>query len=410
MTSIRDDSAIRNLKSKTWYNDAVNSNIKRIGLNAHLLNLSGNYRSAGINWYIYHLLRNLPTGDHFAYTVFHNEPRASAYFKTMTLARSRVPTAQPLARIFWEQFIQPFAIRHARLDLLHALAFAGPRVIGIPWVVTVYDLSFIHFPESFNVANRVYLAWAVRDAMRRADRVIAISESTRRDVLKLFGGDPRKVQVVYCGADATFAPAQNKNAVAEFRARHHLPEKIILHVGTIEPRKNIVGLIRAFARAKRAAHLPHRLVLIGARGWKFAEVDAAIEQETLHNDVIFAGYVPQDELPNWYNAADLFAYPSRYEGFGLPPLEAMACGTPVVTSNAASLPEVVGDAAIQVAPDDHTALADALVRALTDRALREQMIARGIAQAARFSWECAGRATADIYHAILSREARNATA
>ncbi|MBI5650675.1 MAG: glycosyltransferase family 4 protein [Chloroflexi bacterium] len=387
----------------------MNVNVKRIGLNAHLLNLSGNYRSAGINWYIYHLLRNLPTGDNFAYTVFHNEPRASAHFNSMTLAPSRLPTAKPVARIFWEQFIQPFAIRNARLDLLHALAFAGPRVIGIPWVVTVYDLSFIHFPESFNVANRLYLTWAVRDAMRRADRVIAISESTRRDLIKIFGGDPRKVQVVYCGADAAFAPGRNKNELAEFRARRNVPEKMILHVGTIEPRKNIVGLVRAFARAKRAAHLPHRLVLIGARGWKHAEVDAVIEQESLRDDVIFTGYVPQDELPNWYRAADLFVYPSRYEGFGLPPLEAMASGTPVVTSNAASLPEVVGDAAIQVAPDDQVALADAIIRALTDRAMREQMRARGIAQAARFSWECAGRATADIYHAVLGREARNAT-
>jgi glycosyltransferase involved in cell wall biosynthesis len=176
---------------------------------------------------------------------------------------------------------------------------------------------------------------------------------------------------------------------------------MILFVGTIEPRKNIARLIRAFARAKRAAHLPHKLALIGARGWKYAAVDETLAQENLANDVIFVGYVPQDELPRWYQAADLFVYPSLYEGFGMPPLDAMACGTPVVTSNAASLPEVAGDAAIQIAPEDIDALTDALIRALTDRDLRAQMSVRGLAHAARFSWARAGRETTALYRALL---------
>ncbi|HEX7588352.1 MAG TPA: glycosyltransferase family 1 protein, partial [Anaerolineae bacterium] len=168
-----------------------------------------------------------------------------------------------------------------------------------------------------------------------------------------------------------------------------------------EPRKNIARLIRAFARAKRAARLPHKLVLIGARGWKYTNVDQAIEQEKLEDDVIFGDYIPQDELPLCYRAADLFVYPSLYEGFGMPPLDAMSSGTPVVTSNAASLPEVVGDAALQVAPDDEAALADAITRAVTDSALREQMIERGLIQASRFSWARAAQETADVYHAVL---------
>ncbi len=388
--------------------ETVSSNAHRIGLCAHLLNLSGNYRSAGINWYIYHLLQNLIPAPDLQYTVFSSEPRARECFKQLAIAQSQLPTHKPTVRIFWEQFIQPLALRRERIDLLHALAFAGPLTVSIPWIATVYDLSFIRYPQSFNTANRLYLTWAVRDSLRRADRVIAISESTKRDLVEMFGATADKIAVVYGGTDPSFAPARDSMEINALRTRRNLPEKMILHVGTIEPRKNIACLVGAFARAKRAARLPHRLVLIGARGWKYSKVDTAIEQEGISNDVIFAGYVPQDELPLWYQAADLLAYPSLYEGFGLPPLEAMACGTPVVTSNAASLPEVVGDAALQVAPDDEPALADAIVRALTDRALREQMIARGIAQAAQFSWERAGRETTALYRTVLAERVKGA--
>ena len=388
----------------------TNPHAPRIGLNAHLLNLSGNYRSAGINWYIYNLLKNLTPISDLDYTVFLSDRRAREHFDSISLSQSRLPTHRPIVRIAWEQFVQPFVLHRERIDLLHALAFAGPLAISIPWVVTVYDLSFIRYPQSFNAANRIYLRWAIRNSLRRANRVIAISESTRRDLYATFGTSLEKTAVVYCGADPAFAPSQDRQAIAALRARRGLPDKMILHVGTIEPRKNIARLIRAFARAKRAAQLPHRLVLIGARGWKYAEVDAVIEQEQLKDDVIFAGYVAQDELPLWYRAADLFVYPSLYEGFGLPPLEAMASGTPVVCSNAASLPEVVGDAAIRVSPENEAALADAIVRALTDGTLREQMIARGLAQAAKFSWARAARETTDVYRSVLAEGAKHASA
>jgi len=381
----------------------VNPPVKHIGLNAHLLNLSGNYRSAGINWYIYHLLRNLPRADDLAYTVFTSEPRARETLPRLSLAPSRLPTHQPLARIFWEQFVLPFEIRRTKLDLLHALAFAGPRALALPWVVTVYDLSFIRYPQSFNTANRLYLTWATRDAVRRANRVIAISASTKRDLVAMFGVAENKIDVVYCGTDPMFSPEANPHLAAPV-----MPEKMILYVGTLEPRKNVAPLIRAFARVKRELRAPHKLVLIGARGWKHTDVDVAIAQENLRDEIILPGYVPSEDLPAWYRAADLFVYPSRYEGFGGPALEAMACGTPVVTSNASALPEVVGDAALQIAPDDLDALTDAMMRSLTDPGLREQMRARGLVQAARFTWTRAGRGTAAIYRSVLAQGARDA--
>lgn len=384
-------------------NPVIHNSSPRIGLNAHLLNLSGNYRSAGINWYIYHLLQNLETSD-CDFTVFLSEPRAGEYFKHLRLDLSRWPTHKPVVRIAWEQIVQPLALRRDSIDLLHALAFAGPVSISIPWVVTVYDLSFVRYPQSFNTANRLYLNWAVRHSLQSADRVIAISESTKRDLVTFFGAAPDNISVVYCGLDPAFSVGHDRAEIDLLRARRHLPEHFILFVGTIEPRKNVARLIRAFARAKRTAHLPHALVLVGARGWKYAEVDAVIEQEGMVNDVIFAGYVPQEELPIWYHAADLFVYPSLYEGFGLPPLEAMASGTPVVTSSASSLPEVVGDAALIVAPDDETALADAIIRGVSDRVLRDELRTRGFIQAGKFSWKRTARETIDVYQTVLSRD------
>ncbi len=385
---------------------------RRIGLNAHLLNLNGNYRSAGINWYIYHLLQNLPASE-YDYTVFGSEPRAREHFRQLHFAASRLPTQHPIVRIAWEQFIQPFALRRERIDLLHALAFAGPLSISIPWVVTIYDLSFIRYPHSFNRANRTYLRWAVGHAVRHARRVIAISESTKRDLVSMFGIPAERVAVVYCGFDQAFSQPRSSADIESWRACRGLPDHYVLHVGTLEPRKNIARLLRAFARAKRAAQLPHHLVLVGARGWKYDEIDRVIADEQMADSVIFTGYVPQDELAYWYRAADLLAYPSLYEGFGLPPLEAMASGLPIVSSNASSLPEVVGDAALVVSPEDELALSDAIVRALTDRALRQELIARGTRQADKFSWARAARETAQVYTSVFAErriETAHATA
>ncbi len=393
------------------FNQAIPAHARRVGLNAHLLNLSGNYRSAGINWYIYHLLRELtrqPSSSEFDFTVFLSDMRAREHFRELRIERSRWPTQRPVVRIAWEQIVLPLAIRKSSTELFHAMAFAGPLANSVPWVVTVYDTTFVRYPESFNVANRTYLNWVVRHALRHANQVIAISESTKRDLVEHYRVSPDRVSVVYGGKDGAFSPAPDEKYIQAFRIHRELPEKMILHVGTIEPRKNIAQLVHAFARARRSAHLPHFLVLIGARGWKHAEVDAAIEEEQVGDAVRFAGYVPASELPDWFRAADLFVYPSRYEGFGLPPLEAMACGIPVVTSNASSLPEVVGDAALVVSPDDTSGLAEAIVRVLRTPSLRTEMCERGLAQAAKFSWARAARETLDVYRAVLAQQSTGA--
>jgi glycosyltransferase involved in cell wall biosynthesis len=369
-----------------------------VGLDAHLLSLAESYRSAGISWYIQNLLRDLPEADPgIRLTAFLGEQRYRGV-PGLELRLSRLPTQRPPVRIFWEQAIQPWAAWRARADLLHGLALVGPVFSPCPTVVTVHDLSFVHYPHNFPGAKRLYLQSLTRLSVRRARRVIAISENTRRDVVQQYGIPAGKVDRIYYGLDPAFRqlpPGQ----VAQFRARHGLPERFILFVGTLEPRKNVVRLIEAYARLPQGRP---PLLLVGGKGWLYDEILARAEGLHLAGQVRFVGYVPGQELPWWYNAAEMFVYPSVYEGFGLPPLEAMACGTPVITSSASSLPEVVGRAGLTVDPGDTAALADAMDRVGSSPELRAEMRAAGLAQAQTFSWRETARLTAECYRRALN--------
>jgi glycosyltransferase involved in cell wall biosynthesis len=368
-----------------------------VGVNAHLLSLAESYRSAGINWYIYNLLHHLPdAAPGIEVTVFLSERRYTAAAGIRRRV-SRLPTHRPWVRILWEQALQPWAVRKARVDLLHSPAHVGPLVSDCPFVVTVHDLSFLLFPKNFRRLNRSYLQTLTRLSVHRAQRIITVSESTKRDVVQQYGISPAKIDTIYNGVDPSFRPLPH-DQVREFRRTMGLPERFLLFVGTLEPRKNVVRLIEAYARLSKGRP---PLMLIGGKGWLYEEIFGRVEALGLTGEVRFVGYVPSDALPLWYNAAELFVYPSVYEGFGLPPLEAMACGTPVITSPASSLPEVVGPAGLLVDPTDPEALAEAMEQLLTARDLQEQMRAAGLAQAQVFSWEKTARRTADSYRRAL---------
>ncbi len=368
-----------------------------VGVNAHLLSLADTYRSAGINSYIQNLLGHLPEVDpHIDYTVFLGERRYLGG-AGLDLEFSRLPTQRPPARIFWEQAIQPWSVRKAGLDLIHGTAFVGPQVTTCPFVITVHDLSFLSYPQSFPVLNRVYLRAFTRLSVRRARRIIAVSESTKSDLIRYYGISPAKVDVVYNGVNPNFRPVPAAK-VADFRLQRDLPDRFILFVGTLEPRKNVTRLIDAYARLS-GSRPP--LMLLGGKGWLYDEIFARVEMLDLQNEVNFVGYVPAEELPLWYNAATLFVYPSLYEGFGLPPLEAMACGTPVVTSEASSLPEVVGQAGLLADPTSSEALAAAMERVLADSDLQEEMGKAGLVQAKEFSWQKTAACTVDSYQRAL---------
>ena len=257
-------------------------------------------------------------------------------------------------------------------------------------LLTVHDLSFLRYPDAFVPRLRRYLERVVPRSIGRADLVLADSAATRSDIVSLLGVPPDKVQVLYSGVHPRFRPQPEPGEAERIRARYGLDgQPYVLSVGTVQPRKNYVRLIRAFTRLQTCKLADLQLLIAGSRGWLYQDILAEAEK---HDDrVRFLGFVDDADLPALYRHAALFAFPSLYEGFGFPVLEAMACGVPVVCSNGSSLPEVAGDAALLVDPLDTGALAEALARALEDTGLRQEMIARGLAQAARFTWERAAR-------------------
>jgi glycosyltransferase involved in cell wall biosynthesis len=372
-----------------------------VGVNAHLLSLAESYRSAGISWYIQNLLRHLPDVDPgIAYTVFLGEKRYMGG-SGLHLVPSRLPTQRPEVRIFWEQVIQPWAIRRAGVDLIHGMALVGPAASACPSLVTIHDLSFLFYPHNSPASKRLYLRTFTKLSVQRARRVIAISENTKRDVVQQYGISPDKVDRIYYGLDPDFRPLPGEQ-VAAFRDRQGLPKRFILFVGTLEPRKNVVRLIEAYARLP--GYSPP-LLLVGGKGWLYNEIFARVEQLDLADRVRFVGYIPGEELPWWYNAADLFVYPSVYEGFGLPPLEAMACRTPVITANATSVPEVVGDAAMLVNPRDPVEIAAAIEMLLSSDELRDELVKKGAERAAAFNWRRSAQETRKIYARVVEEHA-----
>ncbi len=372
-----------------------------IGLNAHLLARQAGYRTAGIHGYIYgllaHLRRNTPADWRLTALV---GAGSAAQFDGVTVRPARWDTEPPLRRILWEQVAQPAQLRE--FDLYHALAFVSPLVLPVPSIVTVYDLSFLHYPQVLSPARRLYLRLFTALSCRRARRVIAISHSTARDLNDSLGISPAKIDVAAPGYDAARYRPLPPEQVTAFRQQKGLPPRFWLFVGTLEPRKNLPMLLAAYAALPRGERLP--LVIGGGKGWDYAAVFAAVERYNLSDDVTFPGFIPVEDLPLWYNSAEVFVYPSVFEGFGLPVLEAMACGTPVIVSDVSSLPEVAGSAGLRLPPDDFNAWADALRRARGDADWREAARQQGFREAARYTWDDTARQTAMSYQTALDRD------
>lgn len=364
----------------------------RVGLIAYLLNRGTDYRAAGVSTYTEQLLRHLPAaaprGDFLAFVGKGVETPPG-----VEQMQAPIPTSAAPARIVWEHLGFPLAASRARLHLIHGTVNVLPEVTRQSSVVTVHDLSFLRHPDRLSRQRKLYLDWAVARSARRATRVIAVSGSTRNDLVELLRIREDKISVVPLGVDASFTPRAPSND----RPRVLNGRPFILHVGTLEPRKNIDVLVRAFAELRTKRGVPHALALVGARGWDYRSVFDLVDGLRLREHVHFADYVSPADLPLWYTDADLFAFPSVYEGFGLPVLEAMACGLPVVTTDSSSLRELAVDAALLVEPGSSEALEEAMGRILEDRALRDRLRAKGLARAADFTWEETARQTAYVY-------------
>jgi glycosyltransferase involved in cell wall biosynthesis len=301
------------------------------------------------------------------------------------------------------------------VELFHATEHLLLPLRRVPTVLTVHDLIFRRLPQHHKPLNRWYLNLTLPLYCRRATNIVAVSEQSKRDVVEAYGIPPEKITVIYEAADLRFRP-QPPEAVAAVRSRYHLPDRYLLFVGTIEPRKNLGRVLAAFERL-HAEKLTDALVIVGKRGWLYDEFFAALERSPARQAVIFPGFVPDADLPAVYAGAQALAFPSIFEGFGLPVLEAMGCGTPVICSNTSSLPEVAGDlsrdselalnavkgqaAALLVDPVDTEAITAALRSVLTDAGLSADLRARGLAQAAHFSWQRAAQETAELYGRLI---------
>ena len=365
------------------------------------------HRRAGLGRYAASLARALvrrggASGGESPYALFYNrergvEPLAGLdHLPTSTVALGYKPWrmlvwAGQLVRSGFDRLLPGGQLFHATEHLLLP-------VRSMPTVLTVHDLIFRHLPEHHKPLNRWYLNCALPLYCRRATHIIAISACTRQDLIAAYDVDPQKITVIHEAADPRFRP-QPPERVAAVRRRYGLPERYLLFVGTIEPRKNLTRLLHAF-EILGSEGLTDGLVVVGKRGWLYGDFFAGLERSPESERVILPGYVPDEDLPAVYAGAQALAWPSLYEGFGLPALEAMASGTPVACSGTSSLPEVVGDAALTFDPTSEQAIVTTLRRLLSDPELQRELTERGLERAARFSWDRVAAETEAVYDAV----------
>lgn len=315
-----------------------------------------------------------------------------------------VPIPNRWLTIGWHRLGAPlpvelFAGAH---DLYHASDFVLPPVRHARTLLTVHDLSFLSVPQCADARLQAYLSKVVPRSVLRADHILADSQATKNDLIDRLQTPPDKVTVVYPGVDDRFQPNTEAEEQQRVRQQYNIGDgPFVLGVGTLEPRKNWPLLIRAWTILRRATPLPHRLVIAGGKGWLTHEIFAAIEASSFKKDIVLAGFVADADLPALYTAADVFAFPSLYEGFGIPVLESLACGTPVVCADNSSLPEAAGDAALLADASDADAFAAALQQLISDQALRTELRQRGLRHAARFPWRRSAETLWLAYQQVL---------
>jgi glycosyltransferase involved in cell wall biosynthesis/radical SAM superfamily enzyme YgiQ (UPF0313 family) len=356
-------------------------------------------RRTGVGYYTEHLLRHLAAeSDTDDIVVLSNRDVETT---SPLPERVRVMTShRRMPRMVWMQTGAPAALKRSGADVVHFTNGMLPIASPIPTVVTIHDMSLRLYPR-YHPPRRVLFNRPLVDlAARRADAIVTVSDSAKDDIVRLYRLDPSRVHVIHEAAAPSFRRVTDIGELDRVRQKYRLADRIILYVGTIEPRKNLPKLIQAFASRKRAGDLPHHLVCVGPYGWLSRGLEDLIHRSKVSHAIHFTGYVPFEDLPALYTLAEIFVYPSMYEGFGLPVIEAMACGAPVITGRAAALAEVGGDAVEQVERMDEDALGEAMARLARDPQRRRELSAHALARAEQFSWQRAARETLAVYRTV----------
>ena len=372
----------------------------RVGVNFHCCH----DHPSGVEYYALGLLRGLLSIDaQNEYLVYTN--RADLVKRSVPPAPNLtvVPipcAARRIARIVWEHTELPrLAVRHG-LDVLHCTSYVCPAVkVSVPYVVTIHDTLAIDRPGWCKPTNAWYFQFALRRSVRVASRIIAVSQQTARDLCRCMKVAASDVRVVHAGVDEIFSADGDPLLRYRVRSRYALPERYILYVGNVEPKKNVLNVLEVQHRIHERG-LPHKLVMAGGRAWKSRSERKRIGRGVASGGVVWIGYADRGDLPYIYQMADVFLFPSLYEGFGFPPLEAMASGTPVVSSLRGALAETAADAAIVVEPDDADQIAAAVIAAITDAPLRSRHIQMGLERSGAFTWTRSARATRSVYEEV----------
>jgi glycosyltransferase involved in cell wall biosynthesis len=365
----------------------------RIGIDVHCL---GGQEGGNDTYYraLVTGLASLPSQHQFI--CYYVNPETRQHVRTNgTFTLRQLYPAHPVVRI---PATLPWQMRQDRLDVFHS-QYTVPPFAKCKTVTTIHDLAYEHFPEFFPLSQKLWFKALMRPSARRADHIITVSEHSKQDIVQTYGIPPDKITVTYCSVSEEFTPREKDRAREELARSYRLEGDFILYVGRLQARKNLPRLVDAFADLRKAGSR-HKLLLVGKRDFMFKALSSHIQELGLQETVLMPGYVPTGDLPSFYGAADVFVYPSIYEGFGLPVLEAMACGVPVITSRGSALEEVAGGAALLIDPFDERSIAKALMRVLQDPDLRAQLTQAGLERSTCFNVTTAARQTMAVYEHV----------
>lgn len=359
----------------------------------------------GMGKYIVELVNKIPQIDKNSTYFFYVSQENANFFqfqeKNIILKKVPVSLSSPFGKLVWEHIFLPFSLWKNKIVLYHAPGFVLPFFKlnkNIKFIITLADMTFFSHPQYHMFWKQKYFKYMIPRSIHKADKVIAISESTKKDILKHVSVDEKKIMVTHLGYDTLFSK-QSINKIIPILKKYNINFPYILFVGMLEPRKNVPSLIKAFAAIKNKQN--HMLVIVGKKGWQYDKIFDWVQKLKLEQQVVFTGYVPDEHLSALYSGATCFVYPSFYEGFGIPIIEAMACGCPVITSNNSSMEEIAGDAAILVDPYDVQTITRAIETYLYNNDERKKRAKQGIKYVKRFSWETMVKKTEQIYKELL---------